>query len=39
MTFLALGRTVLADDTTSPAFRYIQLGPDMLDAMPAAGGA
>lgn len=39
MTFLALGRTMLTNDATGPAFRDSQLGSDMFDAMPAAGGA
>lgn len=35
----ALGRTMLAQDTASEAFRHAMLGNDVVDASPAASRA
>ena len=36
---LTLGRAVLANDATGSAFRYVQCLLDMINTLPAAGGA
>ena len=37
--YLALGRAMLADNTTRSAFRDTQFGLKMINALPATGGA